>query len=179
MRFKKLAVSALVIGFASLGVIPANAVTSSVTTNTCPAGATLINNNTQCSTPGVVINYGQSLPYLPPGPNGNPPTSCQQPGATFNEANWPAWYCWKLGSPTITSAITPTQTGCPALQVRKDSSCYTMTEYASIGTMGPFGTVADWAKTYLLPAIIALALIGIAVRLGIGASRKYLNNLKG
>jgi hypothetical protein len=48
-----------------------------------------------------------------------------------------------------------------------------MTEYASIGTMGPFGTVADWAKTYLLPAIIALALIGI------GASRKYLNNLKG
>ena len=177
MRFKKLAISALVIGFASLGVMPANAVTPAITAPSCPAGATMLPSG-NCEVPGEIINRGQTVPYeMCPIVGGS--TGCFTDGWNFNQDNWPAWYGWKLTESTVVPPTQPTQTGCPALNIRKGGDCYTMTEYASVGSLGSFGTVIDWAKTYILPAIIGLVLIGIGLKLGIGASKKYLSNLKG
>ena len=50
---------------------------------------------------------------------------------------------------------------------------------AAVVTSGIFGTVTTFITTNLLPAIIGLVVLSIAIKLGLGAVKKYARGAKG
>lgn len=172
--------------------------TTPQTNYSCPEGV-LIGNT--CQIAGGYINAGKTIPYEMVSVSWGSYAICSDHSYTFDQSDWPNWFCYKTTAPTTSAAIQHTTSVClegtltngscsvstPVASIQAtsvpsyscngvltliDQNCYTASEVTNIVVLSPFESIKTWSKTYLLPSILGFVIFGVFVRLVIGAVRK-------
>jgi len=66
-----------------------------------------------------------------------------------------------------------TASSCPDGTTQVGSNCYTQVDAQSAIILSPFDTVKNFITNNLLPVMVGLVVLGIGIKLGIGAVQKY------